>query len=222
MILKYRISFKFLSKYYALLLTGIKNTLIICSLSLVFSFILGILLALMRRSNSKIMRGFSACWVNILRNTPFLVQLFFFYYGLPELGISTSPMIVSVIALSINGSASNCEIIRSGLLAVKKGYYETAYALGFTKFQVMKDIIIPVSLRIAFKALTNNFINLILTSSTCFAATTMEIMGAAKCISSYASKPFEIFLLILILYCILTFTISFACKAIEKKIHIQL
>lgn len=220
--LNYRMNFRFLTKYYTLLLTGIKNTLIIISLSLVFSFVLGIVFALMRQSKNRFLRGFAAVWVNLLRNTPFLVQLFFFYYGLPELGIITSPMVVSVIALSINGSASNCEIIRSGLLAVKNGYYETAEALGFSKFQTFSYIIIPISLRIAFKALTNNFINLILTSSTCFAATTMEIMGTAKCVSSYCSKPFEVFLLILVLYCVLTFTISFLCKLIEKKIHIQL
>ena len=186
--------------------------MIIAVFALIFSFVLGILFALMKKSKNPILRGFSSAWINILRNTPFLVQLFFFYYGLPELGISTSPMVVSIIALSINGSASNAEIIRSGLLAIKKGYYETAEALGYTKFQVMYYFIVPIALRISFKALTNNFINLILTSSTCFAATTKEMMGSAKTVSSYASKPFEIFMLILVVYCLLTFLISFVCK----------
>lgn len=218
----YRLSFRFLNKYGKYFIIGLKSTLLISVLSLIFSFVLGIGFALMRNSKNRILRAISSVWVNVLRNTPFLVQLFFFFYGLPELGISTSPLTVSIIALSINGSASNCEIFRSGLLSVKKGYYECAYALGYTKIQTFLYFIFPISLRLAFKSLTNNFINLILTSSTCFATTLNEIMGSAKTVSSLCNRPFEVYLLILALYCTLTFTISFVCKIIDKKISIKL
>jgi len=218
----YRLSFKFLEKYSGYFFIGIKNTLIIAVSALFFSFILGVAFALMRNSKNKFLRGFASAWVNILRNTPFLVQLFFFFYGLPELGIDTSPLGVSIIALSINGSAGNCEVFRSGLLAVKNSYYECAYALGYTKFQTLTNFILPISFRLSFKALTSNFVNLILTSSTCFATTLNEIMGSAKTVSSLCNRPFEVFLLILALYCVLTFFISFVCKAIDRKISIKL
>lgn len=218
----YRLNFSFLSKYARILLEGFCTTLLIAISALIFSFILGMIFAFMRQSKNRVLRGIAAVWVNILRNTPFLVQLFFLFYGLPQLGINTSPLAVSIIALSINGSAGNCEVIRSGLMAVKKGYYECAYALGFSKFQTMMTIIFPISLRLAFKSLTNNFVNLILSSSTCFATTTNEIMGTAKTLAAGTSRPFEVYLMILFLYCILTFTVSFLCKLVDKKVSIKL
>lgn len=218
----YRLSFKFLSKYSDYFLLGFKNTLIISCTALVFSCLLGCIFALMRNSKSRVFRTIASIWVNVLRNTPFLVQLFFFFYGLPELGIATSPLVVSIIALSINGSASNCEIIRAGLMAVKKGYYECSYALGYSKGQTLIYFIFPICFSLAFKSLTNNFINLFLTSSTCFATTLMELMGSSKTVSSLCNRPFEVFLLILVLYCVLTFAIAFICKAIDRKIHVSL
>jgi polar amino acid transport system permease protein/putative glutamine transport system permease protein len=203
-------------------LRSISTTFTIVIFSMFFGFILGVILALMRRSKTIPVRFIATFLVDVLRNTPFLVQLFFIYYGLPELGINTEPVITSIIALSINVSASNCEVLRAGLLAVKNSYYECAYAIGFKWFQVMRFIVIPISLRIAFKPLTSNFINLVLSSSVAFAATTNEIMGVAKTIASFTSRPFEIFLVILVLYCLFTFIISFTAKAIDKKISITL
>lgn len=218
----YRLNFSFLTRYAGMLFDGFCTTLIIAVTSLFFSFILGMMFALMRQSKNRVLRGIATVWVNVLRNTPFLVQLFFFFYGLPQLGIDTSPLAVSIIALSINGSAGNCEVIRSGLMAVKKGYYECSYALGFSKIQTMTTVILPISLRLSFKALTNNFVNLILSSSTCFAATTNEIMGTAKTLAAGTSRPFEVYLMILFLYCIITFTISILCKLVDRKISIKL
>lgn len=106
----YRLNFRFLSnpQYIALLKEGAVNTVIITFFCLIFGFLIGLVIALLRQSKNKVLRFLGAFWVDFLRNTPFLVQLFFFYYGLPQLGIDTDPLITSIIALSINVSAGNC------------------------------------------------------------------------------------------------------------------
>jgi len=218
----YKLNFRFLSQYWGMLLEGVGRTFIIVVFSLIIGFVLGVLLALGRGSKTKILRGICTFIVDFLRNTPFLVQLFFFFYGLPQLGINTDPMITAIIALGINTSAPNCEVIRSGLLAVKKGYYECSAALGFTPFQTMIYVVLPISLRVAFKPLTSNFVNLVLTSAVAFYITVMELMGSAKTVTAHTSRPFEVYLVILVGYCAFTFLISFISKYIDKRISITL
>lgn len=220
----YRLSFRFLSnpQYQELLKEGIINTLIITFFCLIFGFLIGLIVAMFRRSKIRPLRWFGAFWVDFLRNTPFLVQLFFFYHSLPRLGIELNPVIVAIIALSINTSAGNCEVIRAGLMAVKKSYYECASALGLSSFQTVRYVVLPISLRVAFKPLVNNFVNLILTTSVCFSITVVELMGAAKIINGRVDRPFEIYLLLLVAYCCITFLISIISKAVDKKIAITL
>ncbi len=220
----YRLNFRFLSnpQYIALLKEGAVNTVIITFFCLIFGFLIGLVIALLRQSKNKVLRFLGAFWVDFLRNTPFLVQLFFFYYGLPQLGIDTDPLITSIIALSINVSAGNCEVIRAGLMAVKKSYYECAAALGFGPLQTIRYVVLPISLRVAFKPLVNNFVNLVLTTSVCFSITVVDMMGASKIINGRVDRPFEIYLLLLVAYCILTFLISMISKVVDKKIAITL
>ncbi|MDR0719857.1 MAG: amino acid ABC transporter permease [Treponema sp.] len=216
------LNFSFLLRYSAAIFRGIQYTVLISILSLFFGFILGILVALMRRSKFAPFRIISACWVEFLRNTPFLVQLFFLYYGLPELGINTEPVTTAIIALSISSSVPNCEVIRSGLMAVKKGYYETSHALGFSVFETFLYVVLPISLRLAFKPLTSNFINLVLTSSVVFSITVNEMMGQFKTIAAGTARPFEVYLTIMLSYCVFTFLLSFISKIIDRKISITL
>ena len=220
--MNYTMNFKVLAQYWDLFLDGVGLTVQICIGSLIISFVLGMVLAVMRESKNKLARTVATVWVEVLRNTPFLIQLFFFYYGLPMIGIYIDAKVVAIVALGINSSAPNCEVIRSGLMAVKKGYYEATYALGFSKFQTFTKVIMPIALRLAFKPLTSNFVNMVLTSSTCYGITLMEIMGVAKTVSARSNRPFEVYIVLMIAYCIFTYLISFVCKAIDKKIEIKL
>ena len=218
----YRLSFKFLSQYSDMLFTGVRRTLIIILFSAIIGFALGTLLALGRRSKIKPLSFLCAAFVDVLRNTPFLVQLFFLFYGLPQLGIRLSPMMTAIIALGINTSAPNCEVIRAGLMAVKTGYYECSAALGFSPLQTIRYVILPIAMRVAFKPLTSNFVNLVLTSSIAFYITIAEVMGTAKTVISRTGRPFEMYLVILVCYCLVTFSLSFIAKSIDRKISITL
>ena len=218
----YKLNFRVLTQYADLFMQGVTLTLKICVGALIISFFLGAVLAIMRQSKSRLLRGISTVWVEVLRNTPFLIQLFFFSYGLPQLGIYVDALVVAIIALGINSSAPNCEVIRSGLMAVKTGYYEASSALGFSKFQTFVHVVMPISLRLAFKPLTSNFVNLVLTSSVCYGITLMEIMGVAKTVSARSNRPFEVYIILLVAYCIFTYLVSFVAKAIDRKIEIKL
>ena len=218
----YKLNFRVLAPYLGMFLDGVWVTAQVCAGALIIGFFLGAVFAVMKQSKSKVLRGIAIVWVDVLRNTPFLVQLFFFYYGLPQFGIYVDPLAVGIVALGINSSASNCEVIRSGLMAVKTGYYEASTALGYSKFQTFLYVVLPISIRVAFKPLTSNFVNLVLTSSVTYGITLMEIMGAAKTISARSNRPFEIYLIILLAYCAFTYLVSFGAKAIDKKIEIKL
>lgn len=220
--MSYTLNFRVLAPYAGLFMEGVLLTLKICAGSLIIGFFLGAILAVMRQSRSRFARGFAAAWVEILRNTPFLIQLFFFYFGLPQFGVYVDALAVAIIALGINSSAPNCEVIRAGLMAVKTGYYEASSALGFTRFQTFLHVVMPISLRLAFKPLTSNFVNLVLTSSVCYGITLMEIMGVAKTVSARSNRPFEIYLILLVAYCAFTYLVSFVAKAIDRKIEIKL
>lgn len=220
--MSYTLNFRVLLQYWDLFMDGVLLTVKICVGSMIISFFLGTLLAVMRQSKKPLERTVSTVFVELLRNTPFLIQLFFFYYGLPQLGIYIDALAVAIIALGINASAPNCEVIRSGLMAVKTGYYEASAALGFSKLQTFVHVVLPISLRLAFKPLTSNFVNLVLTSSVCYGITLMEIMGVAKTVSARSNRPFEVYIVLLVAYCIFTYLVSFAAKAIDRKIQIKL
>ncbi|MGA2548034.1 MAG: amino acid ABC transporter permease [Rectinemataceae bacterium] len=216
------LNFRFLGKYANQLLAGVGMTIVISLASMILGFLIGLLVAVMRRSQNKALQTAGTIWVEFLRNTPFLVQLFFCFFGLPQLGIRTDPIITAILALSLNSSAGNCEVIRSGLMAVKKGYYECAGALGLTSAETFRYIVMPISLRVAFKPLTSNFINLILTSSVAFSITVSELMGVSKTVAAKTSQPFEVYIMIMLSYCVLTFSLSFLAKYIDRKIALSL
>ena len=216
------LNFRFLGTYAPLLLTGAMQTLLISLLSLVFGFFGGLIVAVMRQSPIKALNLIGTVWVEVLRNTPFLVQLFFLYFGLPEIGIRPSPIATAVVALSVNQSATNGETIRAGLMAVKKGFYESSYALGFSKFETFRFVIIPITLRLIFRPLTSNFINLILTSSLAFSVTVNELMGVSKTIAASTARPFEGYLVILLGFASFTFMLSWISSIVDRKIAIRL
>lgn len=218
----YSMNFRFLREYLPDFLQGMKITVILTSSSLVFGFILGVIFALLHNSKNRVLHLIALSWVEFIRNTPFLVQLFFLYYGLPEMGISTSPITTGIIALSLNVSAANYEVIRAGLLGVKKSYIESSLALGFSPFQTVLYTTVPIAVRLCFRSLMNNFINLVLTSSVVFSITVIELMGTGKLVSTWTSRPIEVFLTVMLAYCVITFALTAIGALVNKRIAIQL
>jgi His/Glu/Gln/Arg/opine family amino acid ABC transporter permease subunit len=198
-----------------LFITGVKNTIIISVLSLILSFGIGLIVAFARNSNNKIISNIALVYIEFFRNTPALAQLFFWYYGLPEIGIDTEPMTTAIIGLGVCVGAGNAEVIRSGINAINRGILQASTALGYSKLQIIWYFTIPNALNIIFKPLSSNFINLVLSTSMAIAITVPELSGNAQVIIGLSSRAFEVYVIVLITYGFNTFILSFLTKALD-------
>ncbi|TGV35378.1 ABC transporter permease subunit, partial [bacterium M00.F.Ca.ET.168.01.1.1] len=128
---------------------------------------IGLLGVVARSSKSGITRAAVIMFVEVVRNTPFLVQIFFIYFALPLMGIRLNPTVTAIIALGINGGAYAIEIIRGGIESVSRGQIEAGFALGLHKADVFRLIVLKPALRAIYPSLTSQFIMLTLTTSVC-------------------------------------------------------
>ena len=190
------------------LLSGLAISLGVSVTTLFLSFFLGIGIALCRIAPQRVLRVAGTAYVDIFRNTPFLVQLFFFYYGLPEIGIDVDPIVTGIIALSLATTTHNAEVLRAGIEAVDRGVVEAAHSLALSSYQTYRHIILPIALRIALRPMGSVFINMVLTTSVLSTITVNELMGNAMTVSAETFRPFEVYITLLLLYCALTFTLS--------------
>ncbi len=190
------------------LLSGLGVTVTVTVAAIALSFVLGLLLAICRISRARALRAFASVYIDVFRNTPFIVQLFFLYYGLPEIGIPTEPMLTGIVALSLACAAGNAEIIRAGIETVSKGIVEAGRSFGMSAYQVYRYLILPNALRISWRPLGNAFVNLVLTTSVLSTITVNDLAGNAANVSAETFKPFEVYLTVLAIYCAVTFTVS--------------
>ena len=196
------------------LMAGLQVTVLIALGAIVISFIVGTAVAICRISRFRALRIFASLYIDVFRNTPFLIQLYFLYYGLPDLGIPTEPVTTGVIALGLTGAAGNAEIIRSGIETVNKSVVDAARSFALTSSQVYRLIVLPIALRISWRPLGNAFVNLVLTTSIVSTITVNDLTGNASNISAENFKPFEVFLVVLVIYCAVTFAVSGIVNAI--------
>ncbi|OJX49321.1 amino acid ABC transporter permease [Devosia sp. 66-22] len=190
------------------LLEGLAVTVLVAVAAIFLSFALGLLLAICRISRTRGLRIFASVYIDVFRNTPFIVQLFFLYYGLPEIGIPTDPMPTGILALSLACAAGNAEIIRAGIETVSKGIVDAGRSFGMSGYQIYRYLILPNALRIAWRPLGNAFVNLVLTTSVLSTITVNDLAGNAANVSAETFKPFEVYLTVLVTYCAVTFTVS--------------
>jgi len=139
-------------------------------------------------------------FVEIVRNTPFLVQIFFLFFALPLIGLKLNPTATAIIALGVNGGAYAIEIIRGGVQSIHKGQVEAGYALGLHKGQVFRFIVLKPALRAIYPSLTGQFIMLTLTSSICSAVSAYELTSVAQRIESDTFRSFEVYFSVTFLY----------------------
>jgi His/Glu/Gln/Arg/opine family amino acid ABC transporter permease subunit len=200
------------------LLQGLSITLGVSLAVLVCSFALGIGLALCRIAPQRALRLFATVYIDVFRNTPFLVQLFFFYYGLPEIGIEVDPVLTGIIALSLSTTTHNAEALRAGIEAVEQGLVEASQALGMSGYRTFRYVILPIALRNALRPMGSVFINMVLTTSVLASITVNDVMGNAMTVSAETFRPFEVYLTLLVLYCLLTFTLSGALNVVFRRL----
>ena len=214
-----RIDLSLLVPYLPFLLEGALLTLQACALALLGSLIVGALMAVARTSANGLLRRAASIYADLFRNVPFIVQLFFFYYGLPEIGIYIDAFTTGVVALSSAGGAFTSDVIRSGILAIEPGIIEAAQVSGLSKSKTFTKIVLPVALRTSVRPMGSVFINLILTSSILSTITLNELTGQAKIVASDTFRPFEVYVVLLVVYAALTYLVSLGITLLHRWLN---
>ncbi|CAM2868247.1 amino acid ABC transporter permease [Paenibacillus sediminis] len=164
-----------------------------------------------------ILKGFVRAHVEVARNTPLLIQLFFLYYGLPSIGIKLSSMTVVFIAMTFLGGGYFTEVFRSGLDAVTKTQAESGLALGLSRMQLFRYVIMPQAFRISIPALFANFIFLLKETTIVSAVAVPELLYTTTSYISLYYKTYEMLLMMTICYLIIFLPLSFLLSCIERR-----
>jgi len=206
------------TQYKSTFLKGVLWTLLLSLVTVVFGFILGVILVLMRRSRIKPLKWIAVAYIEFLRGTPLMVQLFIIYFGLPSIGIEFPKFIAGAIALSLNSAAYLAEIFRAGIESVDKGQLEAARSLGMGQSMAMRYIILPQALKQVLPAIGNEFVVIIKESSIVSLIGITDIMFQEEVVrgSTYAGLPPLI--IAAVLYFILTFTCSKLLGVAERRL----
>jgi polar amino acid transport system permease protein len=198
-------------------INGAKFTVFLAFFSVLIGVMLGIILALMRLSKKKVLNLISTAYIEFIRGTPVLVQLYIVFYGLPHVGINLPDFVAGILALSVNSGAYVAEIIRAGIQAVDKGQMEAARSIGMTQGMAMRYIIIPQAIKNILPALGNEFIVVIKESSIASIIGIHELMYNADTVRGNTFQPFEPLIVAAIIYFILTFTLSKIVASFERR-----
>ncbi|HHT35755.1 MAG: amino acid ABC transporter permease [Candidatus Wallacebacter cryptica] len=202
------------------LLEGALLTLQLTSIAVFFGIILGTIFGIMRLSKTPL-RYLAAAYIDFIRGTPLLVQIFIIYYGVPTIiKQAVPPYVAAVIALSINSGAYVAEIVRAGIQSIEKGQTEAALSLGMSKTATMIHIILPQAFKRIVPPLGNEFIALLKDSSLVSAIALEELVRKAQIVAGRTFRPFEVWFVVAIMYLIMTVTISQIVRILERRLRV--
>jgi len=179
-------------------------TVVLSAVSLALGMLVGLVGASFRLSKSKLLSGIAGAYVEVIRNTPFLVQIYIVYFGLPSVGIRISEMTAAVLSLTLYAGAYITEIVRAGILTISEGQREAARTLGLSQFKTFRYVILVPALSAIFPALTSQFILIMLASSVVSVISVPELTGVANDIQGLTFRSLEAFLVVAAIYLALT------------------
>jgi polar amino acid transport system permease protein len=182
------------------LLKGCAGTLFLALAGMGIALVIGIGGVALRDSSIKAVRWLVIGFVELIRNTPFLVQIYFVFFALPLVGLRLNPTPTAIIALGLNGGAYAIEIIRGGVKSIHSGQIEAGLALGLHKRDVFRFIVLRPAIRAVFPSLTGQFVMLTLTTSIASAIAAYELTSVAKLIENESFRSFEVYGTITLLY----------------------
>ena len=189
------------------------------ALGILLAVLVGILCSAAQYFRLPVLQQLSAVYIELSRNTPLLVQLFFLYYGLPKLGIRTDPAVCGVAGLAFLGGSYMAEAFRSGLEAVDRVQLESALSLGLTNAQAMGSVILPQALSISMPALVANVIFLLKETSVFSAVSLMDLMFTAKDLIGLHYNTVESLMLLVIFYLLILLPISILGSLVERRLR---
>lgn len=211
---------KIWQKYYYVFLNGLVGTLWLALITVVLGTLLGTLIALMRLSRSRLLHLFTGAYIEVLRGTPILLQLYFFWLLLPKVvPIKMSDTACIIVALIVNSSSYVAEVIRAGIQAVDKGQTEAAKSLGMSDRNMMRHIILPQAIKNILPALGNEFIVMIKETSLASVFFVGELMTAYKTVQSTTFLALPALTIAGIIYLIVTIVLTKLLKIFERRLQ---
>jgi His/Glu/Gln/Arg/opine family amino acid ABC transporter permease subunit len=202
------------------LISGITTTIYISAISIVLAMIIGLVVALPSLSNNKFLSYFNIIYVEIVRAIPLLVLILWIYYGLPIVsGISFSPFVSGIIALTISESAFQAEIFRAGINSINKGQHEVAGSLGMDFWKKMRLVILPQAVKVVMPALGNQFVYVLKMSSLVSIIGIADLTRKANELVTSTYRPLEIYTFLILEYLVLILFVSYFVRRLEKKLE---
>jgi His/Glu/Gln/Arg/opine family amino acid ABC transporter permease subunit len=200
-----------------ILLRGLLNTLIFCTVAIALGLLAGSFVAFARISKRIAWRQIARCFVAIIRNTPFLVQAFLVYFALPQIGLRLDAAFAGIIVLTLYAAANFAEAIRGAILSVPRGQAEAARAVGMPYLLMMRRVIFPQMLGYLIPTLTNQIIGVIKDSAALSVITVPEVAMAAQIVVGVSFSPIEAYLMVAALYWLLTTAVAVGMSWLERR-----
>ena len=219
----YQWDFAIVLRSFPVLLRGVGVTAQLWLGCFVVGAALGLLVASMRLSSTRVVAALGMAWVELFRNVPALIQLIWFFYAFPIL-ISTqlTPFMAAFIGLALNTSAYCAEIFRGGIQSVEKGQWEGAAALGMTRRAALRRVVLPQAVQRMVPAFTNRAVELAKTSSLASVLAVHELMYQGRLLSSTFYRPLEILTVVALTYFVLIYPFSWASYRLERRLGSRL
>ena len=190
-------------------------------LSFVLALVLAIIVGSLRAANiPKVLKSILSVYVEFFRGTPLMVQLFIFYYGLPSFGMKVDPILASVLTMGLNSGAYLSEVVRAAVLSVDRGQYDAAAVLGYNHIQTTVHIVLPQAFRIAVPTFMNGFSSIVKETSLVSVLPIIELTKLGNQVYAKTYHPFEVYISLAIIYFIMTYTVTFLAKWIERRLSI--
>ena len=211
-------NFSFLETYWPYYVSGVWSTIYFSIFTVIFGVILGVMLALMKLSIFKPFKWFAISYINFVRGTPILIQIYIVYFGLFSFGINLADNAAGITALAINSGAYVAEIVRAGIEAVDKGQIEAARSLGMTSFSTTRRIVIPQAIKNILPALCNEFIVVTKNTSMLSIIGIHDLMYNTDTIRGNTMLAFEPLIIAAIIYFTVSYVISKLVQYLERRL----
>jgi glutamate/aspartate transport system permease protein len=212
------------------IVSGLKVTVAVGLCSWIIALFLGSVLGVLRTLPNKWASGFAAAYVELFRNVPLLVQLFIWYFVVPELlpggqaikemSPVTQQFLAGVICLGTFTAARICEQVRSGIASLSRGQRNASFALGLTSLQTYRYVVLPMAFRIIVPPLTTEFVNIFQNSAVASTIGLLDLAGQGRQLVDYTARPYESFIAVTLLYCLLNVAVMMLMRWIERRARV--
>lgn len=199
------------------LLKGAVITVQISVLAMALALVLGLIAAIGRMSRSRLLRFIAGFYIEVVRGTPLLVQLFIVYYGLPSYGIRLDPFTAGFLTLGVHYGAYLSEVYRAGIESIDRGQWEAAASIGMPRNMVLREIILPQAMRTVLPPIGNYFISMLKDSALVATISVAELLRSGQLRVAVTFRAMEIYLMVAAIYLAMSYPLSLLTRALERR-----